>query len=427
MITWTTLEQIVLPLTKRSPLQQGWSPQCEPHPAEDDAWGVLKTTAIQAGHFLENANKRLPDGLEPRPALEIAPGDLLITCAGPRYRCGVPTLVRQTRSRLMLSGKMYRFRTIPDIAPRFLEYYLLSHEAQKLIDAMKTGISDSGLNLTKNRFLSLAVPVAPMAEQQRIIEILEGHLSRLDAADEMLRHARLRSERMLASVQDSLIWAGDVETVPVGELLREKMRNGHSARAVRGNEDGVRTLTLTAVTLKSFIDKYTKITTADPDKVADLWLQSGDILVQRANTPDLVGTSAIYEGPEKWAIFPDLLVRLRVDVSRVRPHFVALALAAERTHRSLRSQAKGLAGSMPKIDQGAIAATRIPLPPLEEQDRIIQEFQTRRDSTSMLSREIERAARRSRGLRQALMSAAFGGKLTGSKSDVERVEEMAGV
>lgn len=229
---------------------------------------------------------------------------------------------------------------------------------------------------------------------------------------------------MLASVKDSLVWAGGAKAVPVGELLREKMRNGHSARAVQGDGDGIRTLTLTAVTLNSFTDNYTKITTADPERVADLWLKSGDILVQRANTPELVGTSAIYEGAEDWAIYPDLLIRLRVDEGQARPHYVALALAAERTHRALRSRAKGLAGSMPKVDQNAIATTRIPLPSLEEQDRIVQEVGAMQSNTTVLLQEIERAARRSQNLRRALLTAAFNGKLTESVSNVERVEEM---
>ena len=86
----------------------------------------------------------------------------------------------------MMSGKMYRLRPNQRIDPRFLELYLLSDDAQKRIDGMKTGISDSGLNLTHGRFVELPVPVPPLEEQRRIVAILEDHLSHLDAADEYL-------------------------------------------------------------------------------------------------------------------------------------------------------------------------------------------------------------------------------------------------
>jgi len=322
---------------------------------------------------------------------------------------------------------MYRFRTRAEVDPRFLEYYLLSPDAQWSIDAMKTGISESGLNLTKDKFLGLRVPVAPVGEQRRIVEILEDHLSRLDAADELLRRSEIRADRLTASALDALVWTDGVETVPVGELLREKMRNGHSARAVQGSDRGIRTLTLTAVTLRSFTDANTKITVADPGKVSDLWLRPGDIFVQRANTPELVGTTALYDGPEDWAIFPDLLIRLRANEQRVRPRYLALAMTAERTHRHLRSRAKGLAGSMPKVDQGAIAETRVPLPSLEAQDYIVSEAASIEGSVEAALREIQRSKRRSAALRRSLLAAAFAGKLTGSPTDVERVEELAEV
>ena len=145
-----TIDEILWPLHDGRHLHQGWSPQCEKEPAaSDEEWGVLKTTSIQPGEFWAHQNKKLPKHLEPRPHIEVKSGDLLLTCAGPRVRCGIPCLVRTTRPRLMISGKMYRFRVSPKhFEPRYLEAFLLSSEAQAAIDRMKTGGSDSGLNLT---------------------------------------------------------------------------------------------------------------------------------------------------------------------------------------------------------------------------------------------------------------------------------------
>ncbi|MFE6762064.1 restriction endonuclease subunit S [Streptomyces sp. NPDC057689] len=156
----------------------------------------------------------------------------------------------------------------------------------------------------------------------------------------------------------------------LGDLLREPLRNGHSARSTK-EAGGVRTLSLSAVTKDDFSDSNTKITVADPDRVSDLWLEAGDILIQRSNTPELVGTSAIYRGPDGWAIFPDLLIRVRLDL-RVDSQYVALFLRSPRARSHFKSRAKGLAGSMPKIDQAAISGLGIPLPPLAEQHRIVE-------------------------------------------------------
>lgn len=67
----------------------GNSPQCESRPRMGEEWGVIKTTAIQDGYFLEDENKVLPDKFSVVQSMVVHQGDLLITRAGPRNRTGV--------------------------------------------------------------------------------------------------------------------------------------------------------------------------------------------------------------------------------------------------------------------------------------------------------------------------------------------------
>ena len=195
------IEELLQPLADGRKLHHGWSPQCDKEPAGEGEWGVLKTTAVQDGAFLPEHNKHLPPKLKPRTQFEVKQGDLLITCAGPRVRCGVPCLVRETRDRLILSGKMYRFRVRPEVIDsRYVEAYLRSPETQRLIDKMKTGISDSGLNLTHGRFFTLQVPVAPPREQRRIVAKIEELFSDLDAGVAALNRVKANLKRYRASV-----------------------------------------------------------------------------------------------------------------------------------------------------------------------------------------------------------------------------------
>ncbi|WP_375176061.1 hypothetical protein [Pseudooceanicola sp.] len=191
--SWITSEiaELVEPQENGKPFQQGWSPQCESRPADDNEWGVVKTTAIQHGEFWAHENKALPDKLDPRPQIEIMPGDVLMTCAGPRNRCGVACLVEKTRPRLMMSGKMYRFRPHPAVLDaRYLSHFIRLHDTQLRIDAMKTGINDSGLNLTHGRFGQLPVVVPPINEQRRIVEKIEAMFDEIDAGIQSLQTAR---------------------------------------------------------------------------------------------------------------------------------------------------------------------------------------------------------------------------------------------
>jgi len=245
------LEDVLAPLEDGRLLHHGWSPQCDSEPPGSlDEWGVLKTTAIQEGRFCPEHSKRLPKSFGPRPLLEVHVGDVLITCAGPRSRCGVPCLVRHTRPRLLLSGKMYRFRVPTALGhPGYLESYLRSQVARAAIDRMKTGISDSGLNLTHERFRRLPVVVAPSSEQRRIVDVLETHFSRLDEAEAALERVarnlkRYRSAVLQAAVEGRLV-ATEAELAraegrdyePASELLKrllaERRRRWEEAELAR--------------------------------------------------------------------------------------------------------------------------------------------------------------------------------------------------
>jgi type I restriction enzyme S subunit len=164
-------------------VSQGWSPKCESEPATaPDVWAVIKTTAIQAMAFEGSHNKSLPPELSPRPHLEIFPGDLLVTRAGPRSRVGVACLVRESKPKLMLCDKAYRVRCDRAlIAPAYLEIVLNSPTYVQKLDAMKSGINDSGLNLTQSRFLALPIPVPSLTTQERIVAVvgeIEGSIQR---------------------------------------------------------------------------------------------------------------------------------------------------------------------------------------------------------------------------------------------------------
>jgi type I restriction enzyme S subunit len=220
----------------------------------------------------------------------------------------------------------------------------------------------------------------------------------------------------LPGLPDGWCWAS------MSALLSEPLRNGHSARET-ADEDGVRTLTLSAVTDADFGLHNTKMTVADPEKVADLWLRPGDIFVERANTAELVGTSALYRGQPNFAIFPDLLVRVRCT-ERVPGEFIELVLMAPMSRLHFQRAAQGIAGSMPKISQGTIAGLAVPLPPAAEQERIVAEVQRLRSVETAVLNEASRDERRVQRLGHAILKWAFEGKLVDQDPKDEPADKL---
>lgn len=95
-------------------------------------------------------------------------------------------------------------------------------------------------------------------------------------------------------------------------------------------------------------------------------LADGDILLNRINSPDLVGKTGIYRGDGK-AVFASYLVRLVLDRDRVDPDYVIQILASEggqRDIKQLATRAVSQANLNPTTFKNHF---QIPLPALREQ------------------------------------------------------------
>lgn len=183
-------------------LSQGWSPKCLNENVENnEEWAVIKTTAIQHGEFLPYENKKLPTDLEPREQHQIEVGDILITRAGPRIRVGVCCLVRKTKLKLINCDKVYRIKLKDTVVlPEYFELVLNSPDYLKLINDIKTGSSDSGLNLTQDRFLKLEIPLPSIKEQIEIIKQIESRLSVCDSIEQNIKESLEKAEALRQSI-----------------------------------------------------------------------------------------------------------------------------------------------------------------------------------------------------------------------------------
>ncbi|EFH7122934.1 restriction endonuclease subunit S [Escherichia coli] len=190
-----TLEELI------QSIDQGWSPKCENHPANEYEWGVIKTTAIQPGYFVSKGNKKLPESLTPRFHLSLKADDILITRAGPRVRCGVTCIVDKDYPYLMICDKVYRVRVQPNkISSKFLNWCLNSPQYLDIIEKIKTGTSDSGMNLTQKKFLALLINVPNITEQHEIVRRVEQLFAYADTIEKQVNNALARVNNLTQSI-----------------------------------------------------------------------------------------------------------------------------------------------------------------------------------------------------------------------------------
>lgn len=179
----------------------------EPSPSNDD-WGVLKTTAVQTLHYKEHENKTLPNIREPKPQYEVKAGDILITRAGPKNRVGVSCLVESTRPRLMISDKIIRFHLVEvGVSERFISLCLNAGPTAEYLESAKSGMAESQMNISQDKLKVAPIPLCPLNEQYRIVAKVDELVLLCDQLEQQTEtsidaHAAL-VEVLLATLTDS--------------------------------------------------------------------------------------------------------------------------------------------------------------------------------------------------------------------------------
>lgn len=118
------------------------------------------------------------------------------------------------------------------------------------------------------------------------------------------------------------------------------------------------------------------VTVKEPQK----WLlKKGDFLINRTNSKELVGKSAIFnlDGDYTYASY---VIRYRFDTSIVIPEYVNIMFMLPIVRKQIDAVSRQTAGQC-NINSDEIGAIRIPVPSLQEQQAIINDYNSTKDGS----------------------------------------------
>lgn len=354
-------------------------------------------------------------------AYTISKDDIYITVAGTIGQIGTIPIELDNANLTENADKLILYQ----VNKNFMLYMLSSPIVQGQIKEATTQVGQPKLAIMRIQLLKVLLP--PYEEQRRIVAKIEELLPYIEKYDKaysqleafnkkfpadmwksILQYAmqgKLVEQKIeegtgeelyhqIQTVKKKLIQAGTIKKekplpdiseaekpfdipiswkwVRLAEICEQKPINGYSPKNVDYETD-VKKLTLTATTSGYFKPDAFKYVDVEKDKVSKYWVKHNDLLIQRSNSRELVGTSCIYTGNDDEYIYPDLMMRVRI-LQGVEIDYIDYVLKSPATRYYFSQRAAGTSESMPKINQDIVANTLIPLPPLQEQRRIVDEL-----------------------------------------------------
>lgn len=287
------------------------------------------------------------------------------------------------------------------IDPEWIDLVLRSPWGQRRLESHCFAGSTNQIELSRRQLALTTIPVPPWGVQSRIVTLL-GSLS---AAERGIETSIAKLRVMRSAVIDSLLDSFDWSNL-LPDALEGSIRNGISP-VESASWTGVQMLGLGCLTPEGFRPDQLKHAPPSISPKHSAALVDGDLLMSRANTRELVGLVGVYRDVGTPCIYPDLMMRLRPSKKSSAP-FLAATLMANRARREIRSMAQGTSESMVKISAGAAKRIRIPLPVLEEQERVLA---ASRIATERIESEIAEMVKL-RELKQGLVDDLLSGRVT---------------
>ena len=317
-------------------------------------------------------------------------GDVIFTGSSETIEeCGMSSVVtNELNEKLYLNSFCFGFRfNEPEIMlPDFSKYLFRSTELRKKI--IKTASGVTRFNVSKKKMEKILIPIPPIEVQEEIVGILDTFTKYQDLLN---RELELRKKQYEYYMDKLLTFGDEVEYKTVGDVgLVTKLAGFEFTKYVTYSNKG-KIIALRGLNVKNGrlnLDEVKYIDESDLTKLTRSKLYIDDMLFTYVGT---IGEVALIDENDKYYLAPNVAL-IRFDKKLILPKFMIYYFQSKiffntQINKLLQSS------SMKNIPMEKIRKFLVPIPPLEEQERIVKildQFDTLcNDITKGLPAEIE--------------------------------------
>lgn len=355
-------------------------------------------------------------GLENSSAKWVEEGSVLIAMYGSIGKLGIA-------GKRLTTNQAIAFTQPNPVNNKYLFYYLLGERD----NLFKLGSGATQLNISQTVLKAYPFPMAPVPEQERIVERIESLFTQLDAGVAGLKRVQAALKRYKASVLKAACEGHcsvnsprkKIDGLPKGwRWTTIKDITDNSKYALKAGPFG------SSLKKEYYVPKGYKIygqeqvIRNDPyygnyyiseeryQQLKSNRVKPGDILISLVGT---IGKVLILPADIQPGIINPRLVKLSLDNKAIDARYFKIYLETVTARHYFSSVSHG--ETMDILNLGILKKLPIPLPPLFEQQGIVAEVEQRLSVLEAMVRIVDANLIRAQRLRQAILKSAFEGKL----------------
>jgi len=268
-------------------------------------------------------------------------------------------------------GDFFVYRLNDGINARYLHYYMRSPQFTEAANASTYGAKMP--RVSADYMANLPIPLPPLPEQKEIVAYLDAETGRIDkaiAAEEKM--IALLQERREIVINEAVAPHDGWEVRRLSQVILSLRTGLNPRRFFELNPDNATNYYVTIRELRNGKIVFSKDTDRINDQALSLCknrsrLEKGDILF--SGTGSIGEVALIRESPTNWNI-KEGIYALKPNCKRIHTKYLVYVLVSPAFLALARARAVGTAvRSIPMKD---LAILPIPLPPLPEQEAIVE-------------------------------------------------------
>lgn len=341
-------------------------------------------------------------------ARRIEKGDILFNNTNSAELVGKTAIV-DVEGEFAFSNHMTRLRFPADLVDhKYMSILLHSYWMSGYFNEICSNhVNQASVSIKRLEQVEVSLP--SIDEQHKIVELLEDHLSRLDAGLADVKQAKIKAAQFRRSLLKSTFEEFNDHSVRIGDVVTFNRKKPVEFKNLKSEVSFVPMPKVSEVSGQIMLDEY--ISHSEGQRRSLTYFENGDVIFAKITPCMENGKIALAKNLLNGAAYGSTEFHVLTPTDRILPDYLRYFIGSDDFRANAERAMTGAVGQR-RVPKTYLEEHAIPLPSIDIQVGIVtnlDEGLSRTDEAVKIAEKIEKEAAR---LRRSLLQAAFTGQLT---------------